>query len=271
MPAAQNVLLVGEKEIERYLMGQGVLPPGSDSPSKWPDLTHFLRGRGVASEGWLQDRRLIAVQQAMFKDAGADPGDIDGLIGPRTLYALELWQNIIRDIDPSKVVAKATIKAAVKNVWPRERDLKKFYGEYGKGLVMMDLPYPMQIAWEPTKEVNRIQIHGKCAESAHRVLEKVLANYGMKDIRRHGFNLFGGCIANPPRFKRGSNSSPSTHNWAIAIDFDPTRNQLRWGRDRAYLAKASCNKFWELWEEEGWVSLGRERNYDWMHVQAANL
>ena len=25
------------------------------------------------------------------------------------------------------------------------------------------------------------------------------------------------------------------------------------------------------WEEEGWISLGRARDFDWMHVQAARL
>ena len=63
----------------------------------------------------------------------------------------------------------------------------------------------------------------------------------------------------------------SMHSWGIAIDFDPERNQLNWGRDRARLAAADCVPFWDIWEAEGWVSLGRARNFDWMHVQAARL
>jgi len=61
------------------------------------------------------------------------------------------------------------------------------------------------------------------------------------------------------------------HAWSIAIDFDPARNKLSWNNTRARLAKPDAVKFWELWEAEGWVSLGRARNYDWMHVQAARL
>ena len=63
----------------------------------------------------------------------------------------------------------------------------------------------------------------------------------------------------------------STHAWGIAIDYDPDRNQLKWGRDRAAFARPEYDAWWRLWEEEGWVSLGRTRNYDWMHVQAAKL
>jgi hypothetical protein len=61
------------------------------------------------------------------------------------------------------------------------------------------------------------------------------------------------------------------HAWSIAIDFDPARNQLSWSHTRARLAKPDAVKFWEFWESEGWVSLGRAKDYDWMHIQAARV
>ncbi|MCH7410937.1 hypothetical protein MM239_16125 [Belliella sp. DSM 111904] len=61
------------------------------------------------------------------------------------------------------------------------------------------------------------------------------------------------------------------HSWGIAIDFDPSNNQLKWGRDMATFAGPEYHAWWDIWESEGWVSLGRLRNFDWMHVQAASL
>ena len=61
------------------------------------------------------------------------------------------------------------------------------------------------------------------------------------------------------------------HSRGIALDYDPTRYKLRWGRDRAHLAGADYEDWWQCWEAEGWVSLGRTRNFDWMRVQAAKL
>jgi len=54
-----------------------------------------------------------------------------------------------------------------------------------------------------------------------------------------------------------------------SADFDPERNRLQWGRDRAAFARPEYDAWWRQWEEEGWVSLGRTANFDWMHVQAA--
>ena len=42
-------------------------------------------------------------------------------------------------------------------------------------------------------------------------------------------------------------------------------------RDKATFAKPEYERWWQCWEEEGWLSLGRTRNFDWMHVQAAKL
>jgi hypothetical protein len=72
------------------------------------------------------------------------------------------------------------------------------------------------------------------------------------------------------RKMRGSDAW-SMHSWGIALDFDANRNALRMTSKEAAFAKPAYNQWWKLWEDEGWVSLGRERNYDWMHVQAARL
>jgi hypothetical protein len=61
------------------------------------------------------------------------------------------------------------------------------------------------------------------------------------------------------------------HIWGIAMDYDPNRNKLRWNSDKAVFAREEYRRWWEFWEEEEWVSLGRSRNFDWMHVQAARI
>ena len=54
-------------------------------------------------------------------------------------------------------------------------------------------------------------------------------------------------------------------------DIDPDNNQLKWGRDRASFAKPVYDKFWNIVENEGWNSLGRTKNYDYMHFSAVSV
>ena len=100
------------------------------------------------------------------------------------------------------------------------------------------------------------------------MLVRVLDHYGPERIRELGLDLFGGCL-NVRRMRGGS--AWSVHAWGAALDFDPERNQLRWGRARARFARPEYEKWWALWEAEGFLSLGRARDFDWMHVQAARL
>ncbi len=85
--------------------------------------------------------------------------------------------------------------------------------------------------------------------------------------RRHlGIDVFGGSL-NVRKMRGGE--SYSMHSWGIAIDFDPERNALGWNQSKARLAAADAADFWKIWEGEGWVSMGRARDFDWMQVQAA--
>ncbi|MFY9289254.1 MAG: peptidoglycan-binding protein [Methylorubrum rhodinum] len=153
-------------------------------------------------------------------------------------------------------------------VWPRQRDCMAFYGGVGLHQTQLVLPFPMRLAWDKKVVVNRISIHEKVHDSAARAFDRIAAAYDEAARKKLGLDLFGGSL-NVRKMRGGS--SYSMHSWGIAIDFDPERNQLKWGRDKARLAQPDAEEFWRIWEAEGWVSLGRARNMDWMHVQAARL
>ena len=54
-----------------------------------------------------------------------------------------------------------------------------------------------------------------------------------------------------------------------AIDMDPERNTLYMSAPEAVFSGPEYDAFWSIVEKEGAFSLGRERNYDWMHFQFA--
>jgi len=205
-------------------------------------------------------RLYVAVVQCYVRELGFDPGKIDGYAGPSTNYAIDLWQQKIeffRDIPEPK------------EIWPFEKNVPEFYGERGTHQVQVDCPYHLYLAWNNDVTTQKITIHEKCAESLTRILEAIHKEYGDIKIRTFGLDQFGGSLN--VRLKRGSKYQWSMHSWGIAIDWHPLRNQLKWSRDKADLARPEYEAFWEIWEAEGWVSLGRQKNYDWMHVQAARV
>jgi hypothetical protein len=150
-------------------------------------------------------------------------------------------------------------------MFPTQAECRRFYGAPGTNHMMLDLPYEMTYDGKPVK---RITINKKCADSAFRALTQIAKEYNAADRKKLGLSIFAGCFNN--RVMRGG-TQLSMHAYACAIDFDPGRNQLKWGRDKARLAQPDCEAFWKAWEAEGWLSLGRARNFDWMHVQAARL
>lgn len=226
--------------------------------------------------------------QRRLKALGFDPGPLDGKTGPRTVRAIKAFQlanglaadgkvgpltsaalfpanpPVARDEGAPPLAPSATIGGP----WPRQKDCMKFYGGVGLHQVTLTLPYPMRLAWDKSVVIRRFSCHEKVAASAGRAFAAIAKAYPEAKRRELGLDLFGGCL-NVRKMRGGS--SYSMHSWGIAIDFDPERNQLTWGRGRARLAKPDAEEFWRIWEAEGWVSLGRERDYDWMHIQAARL
>lgn len=149
--------------------------------------------------------------------------------------------------------------------WPTEDKVEEFFGEPGVGQGFVNLPYPMKLSWMPKKTINKFMCHIKVKDSLERIYQKVLDEYGLEEIDRLGLNIWGGCFNY--RNKRGG-SNLSMHSWGIAVDHDPNNNKLKWNSDKAKFAGPEYDKWWNIWEEEGWTSLGRKQNYDWMHVEA---
>lgn len=223
---------------------------------------------------WTAEKKIVGTVQLYAKHEGLDPGPVDGLWGSRTQTAYDQLRHKLLYGEPPEAWRPEDRLPTNPNNWPLQNpaSLNTFYGQAkpsaNPNLVSFAIPYPMVLAWDPSKKVTKITAHKKVKDSILRVLTKVLAHYGEAEIKRLKLDYFGGCFNYRPI--RGG-TSLSTHSWGIALDFDPANNQLNWGRDRATLARPEYNKWWEFWEEEGWVSLGRDRNYDWMHVQAAKL
>lgn len=141
------------------------------------------------------------------------------------------------------------------------------YGQPGDvdNFTVIDLPYPMRIAWDTTKTVNRMQCHKLAVEPFKAVFRDLLAHYGLPELQRLGIDLFGGCVN--VRLMRGSKTKWSRHSWGIAIDLDPARNQLKWGNDKAQFAKPEYRPMIDIFYKHGFMSLGWEQDRDFMHFE----
>ena len=221
---------------------------------------------------WKKKRKLVGAVQyfCMMKDIEA--GSLDGYWGPNTENAADQLEALVntgskkpawRD-DEGTGGLVSTSGAPLQT----QSELVKYYGNVGENQTKVKVPYPLKLAWKTSTVVNRFTCHEKVADSISRVLTRVADHYGDDKIKALGLDLWGGCLN--VRAMRGG-TKYSTHSWGMAIDWHPAENRLRWDRTRATLARADYDVWWKLWEEEGWTSLGRARDYDWMHVQYARV
>jgi hypothetical protein len=250
----------------------------------------FLLNQGVRSfNGWTRARRFIAVQQLICRLAGIEVGAIDGRMGPQTRYALEVWTERqanggkptaaetwrdgevqpVRAPRPLPVITSSKGSApASRPVWPKQSSMETFFGAKGSSQVSLVLPFTMRLAWDLNSKVTKFSCHSKVRESLERIFVRTLDHYGLEEIRRLRLDLFGGCL-NVRKMRGGS--AWSIHSWGCAVDIDPEHNPLNAKRAQATLDNPPYDPFWSFVYDEGAISLGRERDFDWMHFQFARL
>lgn len=268
------------KELDMFINSRVNFDPGSSM-----DIA-FLYSIGVKDTTslktwpvWSSDRKLVALEQIFYKSKGIEVGEIDGFAGPQTKYARDVYKarttETFRDnmantkVDPVKIVTNTPgVSPGIKTKWPKENDVESFYGRVGENQVSCKLPYDMVIAWDPSKTIKSFQCHRMVKDSFERIFTRTLQHYGLDEIKRLRLNYFGGCL-NVRKMRGGSRWS--MHSWGIAIDIDPERNSLHSNKKTATLAKPEYDKFWQFVYDEGMISLGIERDFDWMHFQAARI
>jgi len=144
----------------------------------------------------------------------------------------------------------------------------KKYGtpnETGAGyLVTLTLPYPMRLAWDTDETVTKIRCHKLVAAKFEAVFKDLLETYGLTRIKELGIDLFGGCF-NFRKMRKGN--AWSKHSWGIAIDLDPARNTLKETRATARFARPEYQPMIDIFYKHGFISLGVECNFDWMHFE----
>lgn len=222
--------------------------------------TSIQKAVGVYADGIIGPKTKAAIK-TFQKAHGLVP---DGIVGPLTEAAMaEVLTFPVRPSPEEHAVFNPPIG---KVLWPTQAQCPEFYGPPGKvKLQSIVTPYPM---YYDGKALKTISVHTKIAAPVRRILERVKEHYGVEQIHTLKLDDFSGCY-NPRRMRGGS--AWSMHAYACALDFNAADNQLSWGKDRARFAQPVYNKWWEFWEEEGAVSLGRSANYDWMHVQFARI
>lgn len=263
--------------IQRLLAADGAYTGAIDGdfgPKSEGAVEKVLTARKPDALTWSTKRQRIAAAQAILRSLGFEPGTVDGYLGDLTREAFNAWDyrqtygrgEILPGREVSVPVRTGLLPAGT---WPTQAGCESYFGPAGgprctAGTVI--LPIPFRIAWNRSQKIAKFSCHALVAEPLTAIYREAVAHYGAEKFQTLGLDLWGGCY-NYRKMRGGS--ALSMHAYGIAVDHDPERNQLRWGRDRAAFAKPVYDAWWAIVEATGAISLGREANYDWMHFQFA--
>lgn len=241
------------KYLQRWLLDHGHPIGAADGIAGARTLWGIQQAR-LAPAHWVEQRQVIGALQVLASRCDLEVGPIDGYLGPQTRWALDAM------LGKRVPVGRTTEPGG----WPpfNRAALVGEYGQPGANQVRATSPYPLRLAWKPAQALRSFSCHEAVREPIEAALADVLDTYGMARIAELGLDRFGGCL-NVRKVRGGSRLS--VHSWGICIDWDPEHNRLRWGADRAHLARPECTDWLTIWERHGFRNLGVARDRDWMH------
>lgn len=259
-PIGNQVVTTVQKQLNAHF-NAGLVEDGMFGPLTRAALLQVP----TVSSSWCDKRKFIGAIQYFATMAGIEAGPIDGFWGPQTEYAYGQLKSVMAT--GKQDLWRDEVEPAYD--WPRARtaDMNRYFGPVGQNMAKVSVPYTLKLAWAPETYLNRFTCHKLVVEPIQAAMEEILDYYtldGIKDLR---LDMWGGCL-NVRKMRGGSNYS--MHSWGAAIDWNPANNRLRWDSRKATLALPEYEEFWKAWERQGGVSLGRVKNFDWMHIQFCN-
>lgn len=185
----------------------------------------------------------------------------DGIFGPNTLNAVAAYLGVLNGKE-----SKSTFSCSQASV----RACTSVFGKPGveSNLISVKVPANYPITYEGTK-VKTIRIHKAVAKELEEILQEIGDTYEKKYGKDWNKKAPAICVYNGSynaRKTRGG-SSWSIHAWGCALDFDASDATLAKRYKDCRLSQPIYEDFWRIWEEYGWHSLGREKDYDTMHIQ----
>lgn len=193
----------------------------------------------------------------------------DGIPGPITersiLHAAAAGRLVLREEGAASVPAAPRAHPVFRS--PTRAAIVQVFGEAaGPDCTAgrCTLPMPFELAWDTSQKLMSFACHRLLSDVLTSIFDQAFRHYGETQFNLLDLDQFGGCFAH--RAMRGG-TSLSVHSWGAAVDLDPKRNQLKWGRDKAAFARPDYEAWWQIVEAHGAFSLGRVQNRDWMHFQ----
>ena len=233
------------------------------------NLQNWLNAKSPAGPGLVADGVFgHRTQTAVFNFQRHAGLTIDGIAGPDTLSALISAPAVQQSPRLPKSPDPETTTPANVVGRPTYSQIVSVYGdpEDWSYITRISPPFPLYYDGSP---VSSVAVHKKVADSLSMALSQILAHYGLEEIEKLRINHnYGGSVNK--RVMRGG-TQWSTHSWGVAIDLNASENRLNWGRDKALFAKPEYKKMIDIFEQNGWYSLGRHKNYDYMHFQAVKV
>ena len=240
------------------------------SPKEYQDRLNFLGYDCGPADGAFGKRSVAALKRFQAEIPGLVA---DGVPGPKTESFLfdSTAPRVSAVVDRDSPPAAPIIGDNSKKRWPTQSDVERFFGPPASARATAGkcrLPFPFRLDWDLGSTVSSFSCHEAVADAFTGIFRDAAAHYGEDRFRALGFDRFGGCY-NPRRMRGGS--AWSMHAWGIAVDLNADANSLNMNGNQASFARKDCAPFWEIVESYGMTSLGRARDFDWMHFQAARL